>query len=94
MQKNTFLTDCIKAADWCSKRQFFGRVKLPGVLNMDEEEREETLRELQEENDYGDEDSPAEFFTFVFEQKKDYDTFCANVVDGKNLKVFARFSFM
>ncbi|KAL7396616.1 hypothetical protein ABVT39_011641 [Epinephelus coioides] len=89
---NSLLRDCMTAADWCSKEKFDGRLQLPAVVSMDNEEQTETLSLLQRwGKDYGDEDSPAELFTFVFEKRKDYDKFCEKLVDEKNYKVFARF---
>ena len=58
---------------------------------MDEKEQTETLQDLNNWEGDLDESSPAELLTFVFQEKQDYDTFCKEMVDNRNYKVFARF---
>lgn len=91
LQEKALLKHVLAAADWCQKSKFEGAVKLPAVLSMDEEEKLEILQELESWEDAYDESSPAEMFTFVFEKKSDYEKFTEEVVDNKDLKVFARF---
>lgn len=64
-----FLRDAVVAADWCRKKQFEGALKLPAVLSMDEEEKNELLKELHSWEDERDESSPAELLIFAFKKR-------------------------
>ncbi|TNN26315.1 hypothetical protein EYF80_063549 [Liparis tanakae] len=83
------IRDSLVATDWCHKTTFLGRLQLPTVLSMDEEDQKLILKEMHDWDGDQHEESPAEHFTFVFSEQKDYDSFLS--VDNRNLKVFARF---
>uniref|UniRef100_A0A8P4FW34 Ubiquitin-like protease family profile domain-containing protein n=1 Tax=Dicentrarchus labrax TaxID=13489 RepID=A0A8P4FW34_DICLA len=90
-EENILIQGSLAAADWCRTATFDGVLKLPAVLSMDKEERKEALQELETWDGDLDEGSPAELFSFVFTQKKDYDKFCGELIDKKNYKLFVRF---
>ncbi|ROJ64739.1 hypothetical protein DPX16_3761 [Anabarilius grahami] len=90
-EKNLLIRDSRTAADWCSKRNWDGKIQFPTVLSMEKEEQIASKCKLQSWIGEYDESSPAELFTFVFEKKVDYDVFWTEMVDKMKYRIFARF---
>lgn len=91
-QENVYLRHAILGAEWCRQTPLDGLVELPYILSMSEHEQKEMMANLGEhKEDFEEEESFFQNFTFVFEKKKDYDSFCKELMDQKNLKLCARF---
>ncbi|KAI4796435.1 hypothetical protein KUCAC02_026987 [Chaenocephalus aceratus] len=86
-EENILITRMKAAAVWCQHTVFEKGLKLPAFLSMDKDTQSETLKALQSwQGETDEDDSPHELFTFEFDQRKDYETFCL-----KQYKVFASF---
>ncbi|KAF6721841.1 hypothetical protein FQA47_016374 [Oryzias melastigma] len=91
IEQKALLHNTMKAAKWCRTQSFKGRHSLPDVVKMDEREQKETLQELQHCEDEGRSMELREPFMFSFQLKSDFEVFCAEIMDVKNLKVYVCF---
>ncbi|XP_067307895.1 uncharacterized protein [Pseudorasbora parva] len=90
-EENLLIRNGRTAAEWCSKRNWDGKIQFPTVLSMEREEQIESKCKLESWIGEYDECSPAELFTFVFEKKEDYEVFWTEMVDKMKYRIFARF---
>ena len=65
------------------KVRFKGNVSEPSFFNMEEEDRHNAIKAVQEEDDTSAKDP----FLFIFEYKADHDMFLEECVDPQNLVV-------
>ncbi|XP_059929373.1 uncharacterized protein LOC132473321 [Gadus macrocephalus] len=84
------LKDTIQAAAWCQLQSFKDSVSLPEVIGMEgwEQMAASTQRKS---HDGGDEEETWKPFQFSFRLHTDYELFCVEMMDRRNLKVFASF---
>lgn len=89
---DALLRDTIEAARWCGAQAFKGKCSLPEVIDMDEEERLRAVELLkmsgQDEDEANDLREP---FLFVFSLQEDYENFCVEIIDTRQMQVFSAF---
>ncbi|CAL8235758.1 unnamed protein product [Arctogadus glacialis] len=89
-EDDVVLKDTIQAAAWCQLQSFKDSVSLPEVIGMEgwEQMAASTQRKS---HDGGDEEETWKPFQFSFRLHTDYELFCVEMMDRRNLKVFASF---
>ncbi|XP_051792795.1 uncharacterized protein LOC127530323 isoform X2 [Acanthochromis polyacanthus] len=92
-RENPLVRDAVAAAQWCETTTFKGKISLPQVVTMAKEERVRAVELLcdcdgQEEEETADVREP---FLFLFSLQEDYETFCQEIIDRRNMKVFCGF---
>ncbi|CAL8258912.1 unnamed protein product [Arctogadus glacialis] len=89
-EDDVVLKDTIQAAAWCQLQSFKDSVSLPEVIGMEgwEQMAASTQRKS---HDGGDEKETWKPFQFSFRLHTDYELFCVEMMDRRNLKVFASF---
>ena len=89
-EDDVVLKDTIQAAAWCHLQSFKDSVSLPEVIGMEgwEQMAASTQRKS---DDGGDEEETWKPFQFSFRLHTDYELFCVEMMDRRNLKVFASF---
>ncbi|CAL8257427.1 unnamed protein product [Arctogadus glacialis] len=90
LEDDVVLKDTIQAAAWCQLQSFKDSVSLPEVIGMEgwEQMAASTQRKS---HDGGDEEETWKPFQFSFRLHTDYELFCVEMMDRRNLKVFASF---
>ncbi|CAL8255323.1 unnamed protein product [Boreogadus saida] len=90
LEDDVVLKDTIQAAAWCQLQSFKNSVSLPEVIGMEgwEQMAASTQRKS---HDGGDEEETWKPFQFSFRLHTDYELFCVEMMDRRNLKVFASF---
>ncbi|CAL8255536.1 unnamed protein product [Boreogadus saida] len=90
LEDDVVLKDTIQAAAWCQLQSFKDSVSLPEVIGMEgwEQMAASTQRKS---HDGGDEEETWKPFQFSFRLQTDYELFCVEMMDRRNLKVFASF---
>ncbi|XP_059899586.1 uncharacterized protein LOC132451243 isoform X1 [Gadus macrocephalus] len=90
LEDDVVLKDTIQAAAWCQLQSFKDRVSHPEVIGMEgwEQMAASTQRKS---HDGGDEEETWKPFLFSFRLHTDYELFCVEMMDRRNLKVFASF---
>ncbi|CAL8282791.1 unnamed protein product [Gadus morhua 'NCC'] len=90
LEDDVVLKDTIQAAAWCQLQYFKDSVSLPEVIGM--EGWEQMAASTQRKSyDGGDEEETRKPFQFSFRFQTDYELFCVEIMDRRNLKVFASF---
>ena len=89
-EDDVVLKDTIQAAAWCQLQSFKDSVSLPEVIGMEgwEQMAASTQRKS---HDGGDEEETWKPFQFSFRLHTDYELFCVEMMDRRNLKVFPSF---
>ncbi|CAL8378225.1 unnamed protein product [Boreogadus saida] len=90
LEDDVVLKDTIQAAAWCQLQSFKDSVSLLKVIGMEgwEQMAASTQRKS---HDGGDEEETWKPFQFSFRLHTDYELFCVEMMDRRNLKVFASF---
>ncbi|CAL8394608.1 unnamed protein product [Boreogadus saida] len=90
LEDDVVLKDTIQAAAWCQLQSFKDSVSLLEVIGMEgwEQMAASTQRKS---HDGGDEEETWKPFQFSFRLHTDYELFCVEMMDRRNLKVFASF---
>ena len=85
MMSQVYVNDINYARQWVcrEKVRFKGNVSEPSFFNMEEEDRHNAIKAVQEEDDSSAKDP----FLFIFEYKADHDMFLEECVDPQNLVV-------
>ncbi|KAK0143600.1 hypothetical protein N1851_018275 [Merluccius polli] len=92
-EDDVVLKDTIQAAAWCQLQSFKDSVSLPEVIGMEGWEQMAASTE-RKSDDGGDEEKTCKKikpFQFSFRLHTDYELFCVEMMDRRNLKVFASF---
>ncbi|XP_059915856.1 uncharacterized protein LOC132463593 isoform X2 [Gadus macrocephalus] len=90
LEEDVVLKDTIQAAAWCQVQSFKDSVSLPEVIGMEGwEQRAASVQ--RKSHDGGDEEEAWQPFQFSFQLQTDYELFCVEMMDRRNLKVFASF---
>ncbi|KAK0135978.1 hypothetical protein N1851_024264 [Merluccius polli] len=93
LEDDVVLKDTIQAATWCQLQSFKDSVSLPEVIGMEGWEQMAASTE-RKSDDGGDEEKTCKKikpFQFSFRLHTDYELFCVEMMDRRNLKVFASF---
>ncbi|KAK0135141.1 hypothetical protein N1851_019142 [Merluccius polli] len=93
LEDDVVLKDTIQAAAWCQLLSYKDSVSLPEVIGMEGWEQMAASTE-RKSDDGGDEEKTCKKikpFQFSFRLHTDYELFCVEMMDRRNLKVFASF---
>ncbi|XP_041840399.1 LOW QUALITY PROTEIN: uncharacterized protein LOC121639302, partial [Melanotaenia boesemani] len=92
-REDCLLKDTFEAASWCDKRSFKGELSLPQVISMDHEAGLRAVELLYMSEDLDEEEihDLREPFLFLFTVQADYEEFCVEMMDKRQLQVFCGF---
>ncbi|CAL9694667.1 unnamed protein product [Knipowitschia caucasica] len=85
--------DTLTAARWCGTRSFKGKLYLPQVITMNKEDSLRAVEMLRMCDGLDEEykEDLSEPFMFMFSLQADYEEFCKEMMDKRQLQVFSGF---
>uniref|UniRef100_A0AAV2KPC5 BART domain-containing protein n=1 Tax=Knipowitschia caucasica TaxID=637954 RepID=A0AAV2KPC5_KNICA len=93
MEEDSLLMDTLTAARWCGTRSFKGKLYLPQVITMNKEDSLRAVEMLRMCDGLDEEykEDLSEPFMFMFSLQADYEEFCKEMMDKRQLQVFSGF---
>uniref|UniRef100_A0AAV2MJD9 Ubiquitin-like protease family profile domain-containing protein n=1 Tax=Knipowitschia caucasica TaxID=637954 RepID=A0AAV2MJD9_KNICA len=91
--EDSLLMDTLTAARWCGTRSFKGKLYLPQVITMNKEDSLRAVEMLRMCDGLDEEykEDLSEPFMFMFSLQADYEEFCKEMMDKRQLQVFSGF---
>uniref|UniRef100_A0AAV2M3T5 BART domain-containing protein n=1 Tax=Knipowitschia caucasica TaxID=637954 RepID=A0AAV2M3T5_KNICA len=91
--EDSLLMDTLTAARWCGTRSFKGKLYLPQVITMNKEDSLRAVEMLRMCDGLDEEykEDLSEPFMFMFSLQADYEEFCKEMIDKRQLQVFSGF---